>query len=77
VIEPLEPESAAAEWRFVARMTAIASTYGQAWRKRAGFGIADRHAASARNSLISMPEVTREPLVRRQAADPLLALAAS
>jgi regulator of sirC expression with transglutaminase-like and TPR domain len=59
-----------------ARITAIAPAYGQAWWERARLEIADHDPASARNSLISMLEVTREPLVRRRVADTLLALAA-
>jgi regulator of sirC expression with transglutaminase-like and TPR domain len=59
-----------------ARITAIAPAYGQAWWERARLELADCDAASARNSLISMLEVTREPALRRRVADTLLALAA-
>ncbi|MDB5715150.1 MAG: hypothetical protein JWO15_2547 [Sphingomonadales bacterium] len=59
-----------------ARITAIAPAYGHAWWERARLELADRDPASARNSLISMLEVTREPALRRRVADTLLALAA-
>jgi regulator of sirC expression with transglutaminase-like and TPR domain len=59
------------------RITAIASAYGHAWWERARLELADRDPTSARNSLISMLEVTREPTLRRRVADTLLALAAT
>jgi regulator of sirC expression with transglutaminase-like and TPR domain len=60
-----------------ARITAIAPDYGHAWWERARLELAERDPTSARNSLISMLEVTRDPMLRRRVADTLLALAAS
>lgn len=58
------------------RITAVAPAYGHAWWERARLELTDSDAVAARNSLISMLEVTREPGLRRRVADTLSAIAA-
>lgn len=60
-----------------ARVTDVAPAYGPAWWERARLELAGHDAGSARTSLISMLEVTREPALRRRVAATLLALAAA
>jgi regulator of sirC expression with transglutaminase-like and TPR domain len=58
------------------RITAMAPDYGHAWWERARFELIDGETGAARNSLISMLEVTREPELRQRVSDTLSALAA-
>lgn len=56
------------------RMTMMAPDYGHAWWERARLELTDGDVPAARNSLIAMLEVTREPELRKRVAGTLEAL---